>query len=58
MNEPAVPDQPDSPALSQQDAARLIGERFLANAAAGDNAANDELVETILNEGRRRRPRK
>lgn len=58
MNEPAVPDQPELPALSQQDAARLIAEKFMANAAAGDNAANDDLVETILTEGRRRRPRK
>jgi hypothetical protein len=54
MNEPAVPEQP---ALSKQEAARLIAERFLENASAGDNAANDDLVETILNEGRRRRPR-
>jgi hypothetical protein len=55
MTDAAAPDPPDKTELTKEDAARLLAQQFVANAAGGDNAANDDLVEEMLRRARARR---
>jgi len=44
----SVPADPNEPVIaSGEDLKRALAERFLANASAGDDGANDDLVQQI-----------
>ncbi|MGH3623073.1 MAG: hypothetical protein ACRDQ5_14970 [Sciscionella sp.] len=47
--------QPDQVISTPEELATALTERFLANAAAGDNDANDNLVQQLSDWKRRRR---
>lgn len=47
MNEPAVPDQPDPPALSRQDAARLLAEQIVNSSPEESGEITYDMVQRI-----------